>query len=323
MRVLPYSSSFCTQWDAAVAGSRNGTFLFFRGFMEYHSTRLRDASLIFMDDRGRIKGLLPASWHSECQEIRSHGGLTYGGLVLASETHAVEAGEMYSLAMEYYVREYHAHRLVVRPVPYIYHHQPSDDELYWLFRYGAKLCASGLASVIDLCSPGPLAKQRKRCLNHALKSNLEVHEACIEDTTAWSEYWNVLTEVLQSRHGVNPVHSLDEITLLAKRFPDHIRLKVVRYPASRQIIAGTILFLSSPVVHVQYIASTSEGRGIGALDLLFVSLCKEYSRLEGFRYLDFGISTENGGLVLNEGLNRQKEGFGARSVVYQAFEMEL
>ena len=323
MKVYSYSPSCCTCWDAAVADSRNGTFLFFRDFMEYHSSRFRDASLIFVDDRDRIKGLLPASWHSECGEIRSHGGLTYGGFVLSPKTHAIEVEEMVSLAVEHYIHEYQANRLVIRPVPYIYHHQPSDDELYWLFRYGARLCASGLASVIELDAPGPLAKQRKRGLNHAMKSNLEVQEVCTEDDASWRDYWKILTEVLQSRHGVNPVHSLDEIILLVRRFPTHIKLKVVRHPASRQIIAGSVLFLSLPVVHIQYIASTPEGRGIGALDLLFVSLCKEYAGVSVFRCLDFVISTENGGLVLYEGLNRQKEGFGARSVVYQSFGLDL
>ena len=38
-------------------------------------------------------------------------------------------------------------------------------------------------------------------------------------------------------------------------------------------------------------------------------------------YFDFGVSTENGGGYLNEGLIFQKEGFGARSVVYDTYEM--
>ena len=39
-------------------------------------------------------------------------------------------------------------------------------------------------------------------------------------------------------------------------------------------------------------------------------------------YFDFGISTENNGKFLNEGLISQKEGFGGRTTVYQTFELK-
>ena len=38
---------------------------------------------------------------------------------------------------------------------------------------------------------------------------------------------------------------------------------------------------------------------------------------------DFGISTEQGGRYLNEGLIFQKEGFGARTVVYDTYELNI
>ena len=41
------------------------------------------------------------------------------------------------------------------------------------------------------------------------------------------------------------------------------------------------------------------------------------------RFIDFGISTEQGGTVLNEGLIKQKEGFGGRAVVYDTYELEV
>ena len=41
------------------------------------------------------------------------------------------------------------------------------------------------------------------------------------------------------------------------------------------------------------------------------------------KYFDFGISTEQGGRYLNEGLVFQKEGFGARAVVYDTYAIKL
>jgi hypothetical protein len=40
-------------------------------------------------------------------------------------------------------------------------------------------------------------------------------------------------------------------------------------------------------------------------------------------YLDFGISTEQGGHVLNEGLIANKERFGGRAVMYDAYEITI
>ena len=40
-------------------------------------------------------------------------------------------------------------------------------------------------------------------------------------------------------------------------------------------------------------------------------------------YFDFGISTEDGGRVLNEGLIYQKEGFGGRAVCYDTYEWDI
>ena len=40
-------------------------------------------------------------------------------------------------------------------------------------------------------------------------------------------------------------------------------------------------------------------------------------------WFDFGISTTDGGRELNVGLSRQKEMFGARSIVFQHYALDL
>ena len=41
------------------------------------------------------------------------------------------------------------------------------------------------------------------------------------------------------------------------------------------------------------------------------------------RYLDFGISNEDSGRYLNEGLVLQKCGMGGRAIVYQTYKVDL
>lgn len=328
MTLRPYTPDLATAWDELVRTSRNGTFLFERAYMDYHADRFRDASLLFYNDKGILVGLLPASWRNEdapsqsSTTIVSHGGLTYGGFITTTSTHATDVGEMMDLAIDHY-RSLGVRQLIVKPVPTIYHRHPADDELYWLFRHGARLTARGLSSTIDLTAPLPFSTLRRRKIAKAQRAEYVVDKQVSDASLA--DFWTILTDVLRERHDLKPVHSLDEIRLLCRRFPDRIRLVVVRN-AEGSIVAGTLLYITQQVIHAQYIASSAEGRENGALELLFAHLVNEYTtplRDTFARYFDFGISTENGGQYLNEGLIFQKEGFGARSTIYDAWTLEL
>ena len=61
-----------------MAGSKNGTFLFDRQYMDYHADRFADHSLMFYRDEA-LCALLPANELDAT--LYSHQGLTYGGLV--------------------------------------------------------------------------------------------------------------------------------------------------------------------------------------------------------------------------------------------------
>ena len=66
------------EWDRFIEGSRNGTFLFFRAYMDYHKERFTDHSLMFYND-SKLIALLPANEREKV--LYSHQGLTYGDLL--------------------------------------------------------------------------------------------------------------------------------------------------------------------------------------------------------------------------------------------------
>ena len=144
MKAVAYEERYAATWDQFVRESRNGTFLFQRPFMEYHKDRFEDASLLFLDEKGGVRGLLPANVRSDKGLVQSHGGLTYGGLVLSADTQATEVGEMMRLLTTHFL-EKGCRVLQYKPTPYIYHDYPSDEDLYWLFRAGAQLESRALA----------------------------------------------------------------------------------------------------------------------------------------------------------------------------------
>jgi predicted N-acyltransferase len=141
----------------------------------------------------------------------------------------------------------------------------------------------------------------------------------IEETEDYQPFWQILTANLQARYGLNPVHTLEEITLLHQRFPQHIRLFVAK--EGNETIGGSVFYISNRVVHSQYIAASPRGREVHALDLLFDVVIRQ--SLEQHAYFDFGISTENQGTYLNQQLIYQKEGFGGRGVCYDWYKWTL
>lgn len=308
-----YNDSMSGLWDDAVRASRNGTFLHFRGYMDYHRDRFDDFSLVALDN-DRIVAILPAC--REGDTLYSHRGLTYGGwLVPARHFDVTTMLEVWDKMTEF-LREIGIIHIVYKPVPHIYHRYPCEEDLYALFRTGAQLVESSISTTIDLDQPLPFDRGNKRNLNHAIKNGVEVGES-----TRWVDFWQVLDSLLVGKYGRHPVHSLEEINLLKSRFPDNIKLFTATQ--GEELLAGVVMYYcGNEVAHSQYIASTDRGRELKALTLLFDHLINE-SAQAGYRYFDFGISTENGGRYLNEGLVRQKCRLGGRGIVYNTYKLTI
>ena len=314
MEIIRYSASLKGEWDAFVGNAKNATFLFMRDYMDYHADRFADVSLMFYDDNRVLRALLPANFFVVDRVVASHAGLTYGGFILSADVKGGELLAIFEAAMRYMKYELGAVCFVYKPVPYIYSSLPAQEDLYALFRVGARLAGRALSSVVDNGSFVGFSELRRRKVAKAAKNG--VVYSCSDDFVS---YWSILTDVLEQRHDCRPVHSLEEILLLHSRFPENIKL----YTAcgSGAMLAGCVVYECKNIVHIQYIAASDEGRAVGALDGLFDYLINNvYS---GVRFVDFGISTENGGRFLNEGLLFQKEGFGARGVVYDVYEIDL
>src|SRR4249919_1536085 len=79
VKVERYRDADASEWNAFIAASRNGTFLFDRGYMDYHRDRFPDHSVL-VRDTGELLAVLPA--HASDNRIASHDGLSFGGLVI-------------------------------------------------------------------------------------------------------------------------------------------------------------------------------------------------------------------------------------------------
>lgn len=316
LRVDSYSAESAGAWDALVTSSWNGTFMHSRRFLSYHRDRFTDRSLLFYDDRDRLVGVLPAALSTAAADtVVSHPGSSYGGVVHAGKLTGGSMIGALELAADHY-RRLGLRTLSYKAVPYIYHQVPAQDDLYALQRLGAQLVRRDLSSVIDLHRRRPLSQLRKRGRNKALREGVEVRSGKEYLPT----YWTVLKERLGGKFGVKPTHSLPEIQQLQSLFPEEIECRVAVH--ADEIVAGVVMFKTMMTVHTQYIAANDRGYELAALDLLFPSCIEEVTEA-GHRYLSFGISTEDGGRVLNEGLYNFKGGFGGGGIVHEFYELAL
>lgn len=330
--IIPYSINRKETWDAFVESSKNGTFLLKRNFMDYHSDRFFDCSLLVYagispDGEFKESGLttkdlvavFPANWDKENRTVHSHQGLTYGGLLVLPEVTQKEVMDMMQAILQYYRDYMQAVRLVYNPIPYIYSSLPSGEELYALFRAGARLTRRLVSTCVSMRNPMKMATLRMRQARKAVDHGFYIDRIIEGDIETLREYWTLLEGVLEKYHNARPTHTLQEMALLMSQFPKNIRPYIVRH--EKRIVAGVVVFECRKVAHVQYIASGEEGRTYGALDLLFRHLINE--RYKQFDYVDFGTSNEDGGRYLNEGLIHQKEGFGGRAVCYDTYEVNI
>lgn len=323
--ITRYSADHKSLWDDTVRKVRQQSFLFFRDFMDYHKDRFVDISLIVFDKHNNAIALFPANIsNKDSAHIESHGGLTYGGLLLTEQVTTKMTDDIFHEIIELY-KSLGYTSLSYKPVPHIYHVQPVEEDLYALFRYNASLETRAVSSVIDIENPISFSTLRKRKVKKADRL-FQYMEA--KTSKAVGDFWTILNEVLQERHKTKPVHSLIELQYLISKFPNEISLFVATKKqdmgSQDDIVAGCILFMMPRVIHVQYIASNDEGRESGALDGLFSYLIRSIKEKHTQKlYFDFGISTENHGLYLNEGLIFQKEGYGGRAICYDSYRLNI
>lgn len=308
--IVRYNCDKCIEWDSFIKESKNGTFMLSRRYVEYHSDRFTDYSLMIYNDNSLI-AVVPASKHGN--EIRSHGGLTYGGIITNKKMTAQKMLEVFDAILTY-LRGDSIRSFIYKRVPAIYHKYPSDEDVYALFRNNAELYRRDISTTIFLQDAIRFNERRRRNVKKAIKEDLSFQES-----NDYCGYMNMLTEVLETQHGVKPVHTSDEIQKLANLFPENIKLYVAL--KDNKIVAGTVLYINESVVHAQYIANSQEGKQCGALDFVFDNLITVVYKDK--LYFDFGISTEDSGRYLNEGLIEQKQEFGGRGIIYDHYRIQL
>ena len=301
--IRTYNETDFEAWNKLVSESKNGTFLFDRSFMDYHKHKFQDFSLMIYNEKNNLIAIMPA--HRIGDEVYSHLGLTYGGIIIKKDLRLTVFFEVFSEILKFLFKEgiYFLHW---KEVPYFYHSYPSDEWKYLAFVTEAELYRRDMCSVINLKEQFDFSKTVVRYAKNVGKQGFIYRKS-----EEWDVFWKeILVPELDFYHHVLPAHNLEEIFYLSSKFRDNIHLYTVY--SGNEMVGGTVLFIDKNVVHCQYISVKSKFREKKVLDFLFYKLIKE--DFKDYDYFDFGISNEENGRKTNMGLLYWKEGFGARGV---------
>jgi Acetyltransferase (GNAT) domain len=307
--VKRYTSEHKQIWDEMIANGRNGVFLFFRDYMEYHSDRFQDASALFFEGN-RLLAVLPANRSGD--QVVSHAGLTFGGVISRHNLGASAMLELFDVLLAW-LRGQGVSTLLYKPVPHIYHRMPAEEDLYALFRSGARLVRRDLSSTLDMRCRAPMDRLRRRQLKRGKDAFV------VRECRDYGKFMDLVRSGLTTKYNVVPTHTKEDMELLAGRFPQNIRL----FGAYRgeQLRAGALVYEGTNVAHVQYGAGADDAKREGALECIYDELLER--RYATIRYFDWGISTEQAGRRLNPSLVQNKEGYGARGIAYDLYQLDL
>lgn len=311
MNIILYCESQKNAWNSFLTSSKNPHFIYYRDYMEYHSDRFADFSIMVYNEKSKLIAIMPANI---CNSIvYSHQGLTFGGLVVQDDMKTETMLHIFKSLLSF-LEQKNIKKLIYKCMPYIYHIKPSEEDRYALFINNAKLTRRDVTSAIYLDGDITYSKGRKWMINKAKKNNIVICES-----SDFKSFWLLLEEVLDEKYNAKPTHALAEIEKLANNFRKNIRLFLALFDGIP--VSGALIYENNVVAHTQYLANSSIGRDVGALDFLIDHLIKNIFNKK--KYFDFGISNENQGRYLNTGLISQKEGFGARAVVHDFFELDI
>jgi hypothetical protein len=303
-------------WDAFVPQARNGTVFHMRKFLAYHpADRFQDHSLLFLDGE-KLIAVLPAALKDNV--LVSHPGASYGGFVLKPDVSVTETGAIVDTLIAYAKEKKFAGISLLRLPPVSLHRQWSEDQLYWAYQRGFSLTRTEMDGAIDLSSLTPdmvMDSLTGKCRNMVRQA--ERAKITVKLTNDFATYW----PVLEGRHGTKPTHTVEEILKLHALLPNHFRLLSAH--AGKTMVGGIVLItINDRALYTLYMAQEYSAQKDHPMHLLLAEAMKLAIK-EGKKVLHLGVSTEDGGKKVNEGLFFFKESFGCRPVRRESWEIKF
>lgn len=326
-----YLKENLNQWDDFVESSINGTLFHQQKFISYHpEERFTDCSVVIEKD-GRIFAVFPAAKIVKDNIIllKSHPGTSYGGLVFKEVPKLKEVFEVIK-CLENFAIQNDCNRIEFRHSPKIFRKQPLDQIDFALIHNDYIRKEQELSTCFELPIYKALSIEEMLLLfnkngrtkvvknvKKAIRNGLYFEEFFQNDIP---QYHSILSSNLK-KHNASPVHSIDELIKLKNLYPTKVRFFGVFY--KKQLIAGYLIFkINSQGYHIFYGSIDYEFQDLRASSFGLFMLLRQCAN-EHCQYLNMGISTENGGKIINWSLYDFKESFNGTGILRNYWMKDL
>ena len=210
-----------------------------------------------------------------------------------------------------YCRTNGIRELIYKPLPAAYQLYENAHEIFFLEKYCFQKTSRGLANGFVITTGYVFPKKKYRGAKQAERNGL-----CVKKITDPTPILEVFNTELKRKYNKIAIHSSEELRHLAK---ENSFIEIFALMMKDVVVGGVVCFwVNNFCCHLQYIALSQEARALRGLDLLMYNLY--LSNANNFVTIEFGVSTEDSGRVLNHKLFNAKQEFSNFTTMYSAYK---
>lgn len=327
--IKEYNNEYLKQWDNFVLKeSVNGTFLQTMNFLNYHDAgKFEDASFMVFDDEKLIAVIPGCAVNDEKGKgFFSHRGTSYGGIILKKSIYSSQKTIEVVKMIDNYLKDLFDY-CILKITPDLFC-QESTDLLQYALYYSGFNVSCELSTYIDLQHFNDevleeFDRNKKRNIKKCIEKGLSFKTLCYPKEI---ERFHQLLTINLKKHNAKPIHTLADLNRL---FFELIGDKIVFFGVFDKdvmVSAGMLFDFEGNVLHAQNLVYDISITDYSPISFLYYKVI-EYAKLQNYKTLSWGISTENNGRTINMGLIRNKESYGSKYQInrtyYKRYSVEV
>lgn len=301
LKIIKYNEHLNDIWDDFIYSSYNGTIYHTRKFLNYHpENKFIDHSILIYNNNDLVS-VVPAAKKGE--KYFSHHGATYGGIVIKDKYwfSIKHLRKLVNLIIQHYDK-----KIEMRVANDIYFNHSQSTLIYLLSQHlNIKLELSWYITKYDINN----IKNKDNIRNFKkIKKNDKFISYITDNTDDYINYYHILYNSLTTRHNSKPTHTLDDFLKVKTILKDKQKLCIVKH--NDIIISGIFLIEVCPKkYYIFYISKNWEYKDINTnmISASLLMVVDYFDKHVEYDIIDLGITTENTGSTINEGLSIFKE----------------
>lgn len=308
LSVINYENKYENIWDEFVSTGIFGTIYHTRRFINYHpKNRFIDTSILIYY-KNKLISILPACKKNSDSPSFSYMGATYGGPVFHKDYVKIK----YITVIVDKIFEFYQNKIEFRLANNIYF-ENSVFSLYYLLSRKLTMIPelAWYVKTEDVFIKNIKNKRNRKYLTKMIEDkNLSCFPTNVLDD--YVKFYGILKNNLKTRYKTNPTHTLDEFLLVKDLLNKRQALYIVKNE-NNLILGGVyVIKVTKQCWYTFYISKNLDYDKPNSSILYIMNNITIDAKKSNVLYLDFGISTENRGQIINTGLSDYKENsFGA------------